>query len=115
MKASLPLSLMLVIVLGIPSPARADRSDRTVIELGALGGEGGAAFSINARGQIVGEAETATGDTHAFLWEKGVMLDLGTLDGDSISSAVSINDHSQVVGASISETEESARSSGPTA
>ena len=46
----------------------------------------------------------ATGDTHAFFWEKGVMLDLGTLAGDSISSATSINDHSQVVGASISET-----------
>jgi len=44
-----------------------------VIELGALGGDGSAATSIKARGQIVGEAETANSDTHAFLWQKGVM------------------------------------------
>ena len=59
MKAGLLLSFMFVSVLGSPSSAQTDRTERTVIELGALGGEGSAAFGINARGQIVGEAETA--------------------------------------------------------
>ena len=42
----------------------------------------------------------AAGDTHAFLWEDGVMQDLGTLGGAfTFSVAGSINNRGQVVGA----------------
>jgi probable HAF family extracellular repeat protein len=66
-------------------------------ELGTLGGERSRASAINGSGQIVGEAQLASGSTHAFLWHSGTMADLGTLGGSS-SSATDINDVAQVVG-----------------
>jgi probable HAF family extracellular repeat protein len=48
---------------------------------------------------VVGQSDL-TGDTthHAFLWEHGVMTDLGTLPGIPGSLASSINNKGQVVG-----------------
>ncbi|MBX3187312.1 MAG: hypothetical protein KF819_09865 [Labilithrix sp.] len=41
-------------------------------DLGTLGGSHTDSGSkINARGQIAGSSTTATGATHAFLWERG--------------------------------------------
>jgi probable HAF family extracellular repeat protein len=57
------------------------------------------ANAINARGQVVGESTTATGEQHASLWEKGTMTDLGTLGG-CCSGANAINARGQVVGIS---------------
>lgn len=42
----------------------------TLIDLGTLGGSNSSAFGINARGQVVGDSQTAGNTaTHAFLCE----------------------------------------------
>ena len=71
------------------------------IDLGTLGGDGSVAHAINNRGQVVGGGEMASRYYHAFLWQDGVMTDLGTLEGDDSSGATAINDHGQVVGWSV--------------
>ncbi|HEY5730708.1 MAG TPA: hypothetical protein VIS72_11690, partial [Anaerolineales bacterium] len=53
----------------------------SIVDLGILGGDSSRAQDINERGQIVGESTNPSGDTHAFLWKNGVMIDLGTLGG----------------------------------
>jgi probable HAF family extracellular repeat protein len=57
-----------------------------------------AAFGINNSGQITGEANIA-GSTHPFLYDGGVMQDLGTLGG-AYGSARAINEAAQVAGTS---------------
>ncbi|HMC47152.1 MAG TPA: HAF repeat-containing protein, partial [Caballeronia sp.] len=47
-----------------------------------------------------GVSSTANGFVHAFLYENGVMTDLGTLPGRSNSSAFGINNRGQIVGES---------------
>jgi probable HAF family extracellular repeat protein len=61
-------------------------------------------YGINDLGQVVGELRKYEGDgyIHAFVWENGVMTDIGVLgvgsDGYEMSSAQSINNLGQVVG-----------------
>lgn len=59
-------------------------------DLGSLGGKRTHPTDINNRGQVIGFSETGNMDNpteqHAFLWENGVIKDLGTLIGpDGIS------------------------------
>ena len=54
-------------------------------------------MDVNASGQVVGTSTTAAGVKHAFLWQAGTMLDLGTLGGAS-SAAVAIDDSGRVAG-----------------
>ena len=66
-------------------------------DLGTLGGDNGTAVWINDRGEVVGEADISGNQaSHAFLWRRGRMTDLGTL-GDN-SRAKAVNSRSQVVG-----------------
>jgi len=76
-------------------------------DLGTLGGRnsGAGMAGINPEGQVVGFAETETVDSNnppflesrAFLWQKGVMTDLGTLGGND-STANAIDSQHRVVG-----------------
>ncbi len=63
-------------------------------DLGTFGGVESEAYGINNAGQIVGRAETASGNLHAFRWQNGVMTDLGP------GQAMAINDLGQAVGTS---------------
>lgn len=49
----------------------------TVLDLGTLGGFFSRAESIEPSGRIFGISATAEGQTHRFVWENGVMTDLG--------------------------------------
>ena len=80
--------------------------------IGTLGGLHSTANAINLRRQVVGWADLADQSTVAFLFDNGVMHDLGMLPGSimvpgSGSQAASVNDGGQVVGLSLNSTGES--------
>jgi probable HAF family extracellular repeat protein len=74
-------------------------------DLGTLGGPDSQAYGINDRSQVAGfsmvnaviDPNVGGPDFHAFLWNKGNMMDLGTLGGPQ-SFANSLNNNGQVVG-----------------
>jgi probable HAF family extracellular repeat protein len=57
----------------------------------------GNATGINASGVVVGTADDAQGVPRAFIWENGVMRDLGVAPGH-LTQAIAINDRGQVMG-----------------
>jgi probable HAF family extracellular repeat protein len=67
--------------------------------LGTPGGNTSTAYDINTSGRIVGAGQTSSGGTHAFYWQAGTMIDLGTLGpSEDYSRAQGISDAGHIVG-----------------
>jgi len=93
---------------GIYYPAIYDSRTGHITTLASLGGVtsygfSGVAASINNFGQTVGYSYFDGVDRHAFVYDKGVMRDIGCFSSDTGTCntyAFAINDHGQVVGSS---------------
>jgi probable HAF family extracellular repeat protein len=75
-----------------------------LVPLGTLGGDSGETVAVNDAGQVLGWSQVDGIDSRAFLWEDGVMTDLGALAGGSSSVAGrrSLSEAGHVVGTSYS-------------
>ncbi len=73
-------------------------SDHTLEILESLGGDYSTASAINAAGDVVGSAQTKSGQKHAALWRTKQPRDLGLLAQGDYSSARDINDKNDIVG-----------------
>jgi probable HAF family extracellular repeat protein len=97
---------------GAPASSAVLWQNGEIVDLGTLGGNQSVALGLNNGGQVIGVAANAIADpfsffgfgtqTRAFLWDNGVMRDLGTLGGpDSIPWG--INERGQVAGVSYTD------------
>ena len=74
--------------------ANAKQIHYSVINVGALGGNQGAAYGgVNNQGWVTGDANLPGNQTeHGFLWRNGVMTDLGTLGGLNSGVPIPVKD-----------------------
>ncbi|MDH7602579.1 MAG: HAF repeat-containing protein, partial [Armatimonadota bacterium] len=93
------LMISLAMIVGTAVNNTASAATYNLQNLGTLGGNSGSARAISSNGLVAGYSTTATGATHAFLWQNGVMQDLGTLGGN-MSMAYGVNSKGEVVGVS---------------
>lgn len=76
-------------------------SGRGIVAIGSFDGTYSEARGLNNRGQVVGSSSTG-GSVHGFVWQRGVLFDLGVLaaGGWSYSWATDVNAHGLIVGGS---------------
>jgi probable HAF family extracellular repeat protein len=95
------LSSAMVILLASATLGQASSPSRyKVVDLGTFGGNGSDALGINNSGQVTGWANVGSGERHAFLWQDGILTDLGVPTGYGYSYGFSINEIGQVIGES---------------
>jgi probable HAF family extracellular repeat protein len=92
------LALSLIVSCVTLADAAPRSHQLSMVDLGTLGGRFGSANALNNRNQVVGESQTTTFASHAFLWKDGTMADLKTLPGHNTSEAYDINDRGQIIG-----------------
>jgi len=74
-------------------------ADKSITEIGSLGGKLNGACAINAAGQVTGYSQDENGNLLAFIFSRNAPItSLGTLDGASASEAFGINNRGEVVG-----------------
>jgi probable HAF family extracellular repeat protein len=95
---------------GLPETRATLWTPRGLIDFGTFGGNWSLSVNLNNLGQVVGFASNSIPDpfsmgffppsatqVRAFLWQNGVLQDLGTLGGPD-AAAFSVNQHGQVAG-----------------
>ncbi|GJM23095.1 MAG: hypothetical protein DHS20C15_30100 [Planctomycetota bacterium] len=96
------------LAIGIAPSFAGDPPEYVYLQLGTLGGPDSVGYGLNASGQVVGwssipDCITEASETpcrRAYVWQDGVMTELGVLPGDDESFARAINDAGLVVGTS---------------
>ena len=89
------LTIMVIIPLIIVKPVSAANTQYSIIDLGTLGGAFSVGDGINdnkisERGQVIGHSTTAFDESHSFIWQNGIMTDLGVLDSEHSPEAISL-------------------------
>ena len=109
--AAIALFAALAIPLRLAAQAERDHNHNHVRYslkvFGTLGGTFGEAWGVNNEGSVVGHSNLPEDAAyHAFLWQKGVVTDLGTLGGPNSnnSSTAPLNDRGEVSGFSDTST-----------
>ena len=95
-----PAIALLVLVVAVLAASPHASASVTVRDLGTLPGyTSSEALGINAAGQVVGTSSDMQSQSRPFLWDDGVMTNLGTLGG-SRGTAHGISDTGLIVGES---------------
>jgi probable HAF family extracellular repeat protein len=61
------------------------------------------ATAVNSRTQVAGNGLTSSGDVHAYRWERGEEIDIGTLGGSFSSMLFGLNNLGQISGCATTE------------
>jgi len=92
-------SLAASLILVFASASAASAQTWRLVDLGSLGGSHSCANAINNKGDIVGVSTLKDSQvSHAVLWSKGNLVELGALDGFTSADAIGISDAGLIVG-----------------